>query len=109
MILRRLNAPVLSHGVGETGLVIRCDREQSVAIQHYVESQLESNVFSTYTAHITIPSKKRKSGFNTQVLFRSAAFQSLKSYSKCLDTKMFTICRLSPDINITVIHRWVTY
>lgn len=62
MILRRLNAPVLSHGVGETGLVIRCDREQSVAIQHYVESQLESNVFSTYTAHITIPSKKRKSG-----------------------------------------------
>lgn len=54
--------PILSHGVGDRGLIIRCDREQSVAIQHNMESQLESNVFSTYTAHITIPSKKRKSG-----------------------------------------------
>lgn len=62
MILRNLSAPALSCGVGETGLVIRCDTEHSVAIQNCKESQLESNVLSTYTAHITVLSMKRKSG-----------------------------------------------
>lgn len=80
MILRNLSAPALSRGVGETGLVIRCDTEQPVAIQHYTGSQLESNVLSTYTAHITVPSMKRKSGVSIHRFYSGQLLQQVPGY-----------------------------
>lgn len=83
-------------------------------------SLLQSNIMwranqkATYLAHILhtsqYPQRKEDQVFQQAGFIQVSCISvSLKSYSKCLDTKIFTFQRLQPDVNITVIHMWVTY